>query len=85
MKDNNLSFSLFKPGDLVRVKDDLIVSNHYGKEIFSGPMSRYLGKVFRVQYCKQVFVNNKFSHWVYSLYGVTSCRFAWTYEMLEKI
>ena len=84
MKDNSLSSSLLKPGDLVRVEDDLVVSNHYGKEIFSIPMSKYRGKVFRIQYCKQVFVNNKFSHWIYSLHGIPSCM-SWTYEMLKLI
>ena len=85
MKDNNLSYSLFKPGDLVWVKDNLIVAKHYGKEIFSIAMAKYCGKPFKIEHCQQVFVNNKFSHWVYALYGVTSCRFVWTYEMLERI
>lgn len=63
----------FKIGDKVRVREDLVAGNYYGRECFVGKMEYNKGKVFEIKgICEGAYIFEEDG-------------FHWTDEMLEKV
>lgn len=63
----------FKVGDKVRVREDLVIGNCYGKERFVDGMKEYKGQIFTI---KKIYEG---------IYIFEKNIFNWTDEMLEKV
>lgn len=63
----------FKIGDKVRVREDLVIGNCYGKERFVDGMKEYKGQIFTI---KEIYRG---------VYIFEKNLFNWTDEMLEKV
>lgn len=63
----------FKVGDKVRVREDLVIGNCYGKERFVDGMKEYKGQIFTI---KKIYGG---------VYIFEKNLFNWTDEMLEKV
>ena len=63
----------FKEGDVVRIKNDLIVGQNYNNYIFIEDMEKYKGKISTIKHvCTPYYTIN-----------VDNGRFSWTEDMLE--
>lgn len=72
-----MSIGKYKPGDLVRVRSDLISNRLYGGWDFVGDMAKFVGNTYKIQT-----INTRLQSYRLETRGIS---FHWTDEMLEPV
>ena len=73
---------MYKEGDIIKVRDNLIVNKHYGECLFVAPMLPMLGK--EVKITKSIIINSQ-SVSEYRRYRISGNDYYWSAEMFESV